>query len=138
MFQEKLNDNPKGDEGHINLTPLIDVSLVLVVMLMLATPLAFESSIAVQRSEPQARVAPKQEKVEYVEIAVVSEDSVRVNRTTVSRTRLVDTLRPILDTSQRRQVVVTCQASVSHGAFVDVLDLAKLSGAGDIAVVGRN
>ena len=138
MFQKMQNGSTNGDEGQVNMTPLIDVSLVLVVILMLATPLAFESSIAVRRSESQARQSPKQEKIEYVEVSVVSEDSVRVNRTTVSRARLVDTLRPILDESVRRQVVVTCQAGVSHGTFVDVLDLAKLSGAGDIAVVGRN
>ncbi len=137
MFQKMLNGSPRNDEGHVNLTPLIDVSLVLVVILLLATPLAFESSIGVRRSDPKARKAPKPEKVEYVQVSVVSEDSVQVNRTTVARTQLVETLRPMLDESVRRQVVVTCQAGVSHGAFVDVLDLAKLSGAGDIAVVGR-
>jgi len=137
VFHKTQNGSAHGDEGQVNLTPLIDVSLVLVVILMLATPLAFESSIAVRRSESQAQRAPKKEKVEYVEISVVSEDSVRVNRQTVSHAQLIDTLRPMLDESVRRQVMVTCQAGVSHGAFVDVLDLAKLSGAGDIAVVGR-
>jgi len=137
VFHKRQNGNATGDEGQVNMTPLIDVSLVLVVILMLATPLAFESSIAVRRSDAKARQAAKREKVEYVELAVVSEDSVRVNRRTVPRALLVATLRPILDESARRQVVVTCQSGVSHGAFVDVLDLAKLSGAGDIAVVGR-
>ena len=137
MFQKTPNGGPHNDEGQVNMTPLIDVSLVLVVILMLATPLAFESSIGVRSSDAKARQAPREEKVEYVQLSVVSEDSVRVNRTTVSRARLVQTLRPILDESTRRQVLVTCQAGVSHGAFVDVLDLAKLSGAGDIAVVGR-
>lgn len=137
MFQKMLNGGPKNDEGQVNMTPLIDVSLVLVVILMLATPLAFESSIAVRRSDAKARRAVQKEKVEFVELSVVSEDSVRVNRTLVPRTHLVETLTPILEESARRQVVVTCQSGVSHGAFVDVLDLAKLSGAGDIAVVGR-
>ena len=38
----------RGAEGifEVNMTPLIDVSLVLVVILMVATPLALQSSIA--------------------------------------------------------------------------------------------
>ena len=39
------------------MTPLIDVSLVLVVILMVATPLAFQSSIAV-RTRPRAAGRP--------------------------------------------------------------------------------
>ena len=41
----------KTREHEVNLTPLIDVSLVLVVMLLLATPLAFESSIKVRATQ---------------------------------------------------------------------------------------
>ncbi|UCE03722.1 MAG: biopolymer transporter ExbD [Candidatus Latescibacterota bacterium] len=136
MFQKQLR-NAKGDEGNVNLTPLIDVSLVLVVMLMLATPLAFESSIAVNRSEAQAKSARQEKQVEFVELKVVSEDSVRVNREIVARASLRRTLEPLLTDSSRRAVVVTCAQGVSHGAFVDVLDVAKLSGAGEIAVMGR-
>ncbi len=36
--------------NEVNMVPLIDVSLVLVVMLMLATPLAFESSLAIREA----------------------------------------------------------------------------------------
>lgn len=136
MFQKKLQGG-RDDGGNVNLTPLIDVSLVLVVMLMLATPLAFESSIGVRRSEAKARTAPDPEEVEFVELKVVSEDSVRVNREVVARWRLRAMLQPLLDESARRTVVVSCADGVSHGAFVDVLDVAKLSGAGEIAVMGR-
>ena len=34
-------------------------------------------------------------------------------------------------------VAVSCRDSVSHGSFVTVLDVIKLSGARDIAVTGR-
>ena len=45
-----------GDNiNEINMTPLIDVSLVLVVMLLLATPLAFESSIAIKKAMDSAK-----------------------------------------------------------------------------------
>ena len=42
-----------------NMTPLIDVSLVLVVILMVATPMAFQSGIAVQSANRSGRRAPE-------------------------------------------------------------------------------
>ena len=134
-FQKQLQD--QKEETSVNLTPLIDVSLVLVVILLLATPFALESSIAVQRSGAAARQKAAEERVEYIELSVVSEDSVEVNRREIPRNQLAATLTPLLERSSRRQVVVRCSDQVSHGTFVDVLDLAKLAGAGEIAVMGR-
>ncbi len=129
----------KGTAGlhEINMTPLIDVSLVLVVMLLLLTPLAFESSIAVRKAAASARKSEKREKEERVEIKIVSDSEVMVNRETILRCDLAATLRPLLADKVQRRVVVDCDDNVSHGVFVDVLDQAKLCGAGDIAVLGR-
>ena len=43
----------------VNMTPLIDVSLVLVVILMVATPLAFQSSIALRTAARSGRQADR-------------------------------------------------------------------------------
>lgn len=133
------NNGRKNGKGihEINMTPLIDVSLVLVVMLLLATPLAFESSIAVRKSSKSARSAEKKDREERIELTVLSEDSVIVNRTVVPRDRLNAVLQPLLKTSAKRRVVVSCGDGVSHGAFVNVLDRAKLCGAAEIAVMGK-
>ncbi len=132
FFQKKLN---KDDNMHeVNMTPLIDVSLVLVVMLMLATPLAFESSIAVRRTTKSAKAAEKESKSERVELIIMSEDSVRVNRTMVAREELSTFLEPLVHGSSHRLVVIKCDGEVTHGTFVDVLDQAKMSGAAKIAV----
>ncbi len=126
-----------GGLFEINMTPLIDVSLTLVCILLLSSPLAFESGITVKKSARSAAEAKKKMPEDRVEIFVVSEDSVVVNGTAVARRELRETLTPLLDTSQERLVVVGCDDTVSHGAFVDVLDHAKICGALEIAVVGR-
>ena len=122
---------------EVNMVPLIDVSLVLVVMLLLATPLAFESRIDVASSAPTAQKAEQVDKSERVEISVVSEDTVRVNRQLVARADLATVLTPLMAESAERGVRVACAPRVSHGAFVDVLDQAKVAGAADISVVER-
>jgi biopolymer transport protein ExbD len=119
------------------MAPLIDVSLVLVVILLVAMPLAFQSSIAVRNAMASGRKAEERTRTERVEIALVSEDSVLVNRTLVAREALPDVLPPIVEASATRQVIVRCVDTVSHGAFVNVLDEAKASGAAGIALMGK-
>ena len=136
FFQKKIKKEDSGIH-EVNMTPLIDVSLVLVVMLLLATPLALESSIAVRDARKTSRKAEKKKIEERIELHVVSEDSVRVNRKLVSRHLMHATLRPMLEQATSRVVFVQCDDGVSHGAFVDVLDQAKVCGALEIAVSGK-
>jgi biopolymer transport protein ExbD len=128
--------NEGSEHRETNLTPLIDVSLVLVVILLLATPLAFESSIAVRQRAKEAQAAETPSPDARVELKLVSEDRVRINREVVDRAALASTLGPLLAASTPR-VVVSCADSVSHGAFVDVIDQAKLCGAIEIGVTGE-
>lgn len=118
-----------------NMTPLIDVSLVLVVILMVATPLAFQSSIAVNAASAGGRVAPERAKVERIELSVLPDGRVQVNRVVVERAALGATLRPLIAQSPSGLVVVRCDDGIAHGDFVSVIDEARVLGASKIAVV---
>ncbi len=121
----------------VNLTPLIDVSLVLVVILMVAMPLAFQSSIAVRQASASGRKAPVESEAERIEIEIPDNELVVVNRTELPREMLAEQLGPLLAQSSTGRVIVRCAPGVAHGIFVGVLDEAKQLGAGEIAVVGR-
>lgn len=121
----------------VNMTPLIDVSLVLVVILMVATPLVFQSSIALRTAARSGRSAAAEAPAERVEIAVMADGRVRVDRATVERSELAAVLAPRLRESATRLVVVQCEDGVPLGTFVGVVDEAKTLGASRIAVVGR-
>jgi len=120
----------------VNMTPLIDVSLVLVVILMVATPMAFQSSIGVQRAAKAGKAAAVVSRDERVEITIVSADSVLVNRTAMPRATMALLLKPLIELSATKTVIVRCNDKVPHGSFVSVLDEAKQCGAAKIAVVG--
>ena len=116
------------------MTPLIDVSLVLVVIRLLATPLAVESSIAIKQAAISGKKANEESKKERVEIDILSDEILVINRETISQSSLEEILTPLLASSSEHVVVVSCQDEVSHGRFVNVLDRAKLCGAQKIAV----
>ena len=119
-----------------NMTPLIDVSLVLVVILMVATPMTLQSGISVQGAARSGRAAAMVKKLERIEVSVRNDGYVDVNHQTVLRDSLDAVLRPLLADSPTGMVVVQCGDQVSHGSFVTVLDLARQAGAAHIAVVG--
>ena len=119
-----------------NLTPLIDVSLVLVVILLVATPMALQSGIAVSHAPSSGRGGPKSPAAR-VEITVLDDAHLTVNRVAVAREGLGAALDPLLRDSPTREVMVRCEDQVSHGAFVSVIDEAKARGATRIAVPGR-
>jgi biopolymer transport protein TolR len=119
-----------------NMTPLIDVSLVLVVILMVATPLAFQSSIGINTAAKSGQKAIEAARTERIELFVHADGTVGVNRLIVPRAALHATLQPLLEESGTRMVVVKCDDDVPHGDFVGVLDEAKSLGAQGIAVVG--
>jgi biopolymer transport protein ExbD len=128
-----------GNGGAItdpNMTPLIDVSLVLVVILMVATPLAFQSSIGVNTAARTGKQAIEAARSARIELFVHADGTVGVNRMVVPRAALHATLQPLIDQSSTRMVVVRCDDDVLHGDFVGVLDEAKSLGALGIAVVG--
>ncbi len=132
----------KSDSVHegihdVNMTPLIDVSLVLVVILMVATPLAFQSSIALRTAAASGRNAGQEARAERVELAVLADGQVRVNRSQVPREALAAVLGPALRASASGLVVVSCEDAVPLGRFVGVIDEAKSLGARRIAVIGR-
>jgi len=128
----------RGPDGihEPNLTPLIDVSLVLVVILLVATPMALQSGIAVSHAAASGR-SGAQARAARIEITVVDESQLIVNRTRVSRAALGAALQPLLNDSPTREVVVRCGDAVSHGTFVAVIDEAKAHGAARIAVMDR-
>ncbi len=120
-----------------NMTPLIDVCLVLVVILLVATPMALQSSIMVQKTAKGGRSVAPRMRVDRVEITVTSSDSLLVNRRPIAREEFQATVGPLIQESATRSVAVRCRPEVTHGTFVGVLDELKQLGAGSIAVQGR-
>ena len=142
MMKPFRSQDPQGSEGAtsspVNLTPLIDVSLVLVVILLLATPLAFESSIAVKRSRTTGQQAQSEGNDLRIELHLLDENRVRVNRDEIAVADLGAKLGPMIAESPTVPVILRCEESVSHGTFVVVLDETKAAGANRIAVMGRS
>ncbi|MDX2473482.1 MAG: biopolymer transporter ExbD [Candidatus Krumholzibacteria bacterium] len=133
-FRWNRTPDTDGALAEVNMTPLIDVSLVLVIILLLATPLAFESSLSLRRTQTAAEQNSEDAVVAQISLDIISDTEVMVNEALITVQELPDTIGPLLALAESKEVAVQCADDVSHGTFVQVLDIAKLSGAMGIAV----
>jgi biopolymer transport protein ExbD len=133
-----IGGNERNRRGlySANMTPLIDVSLVLVVILMLLTPLAFESSIIMRRTAEGEGKSERTVEAEPVKLLIVSSDSLVVDGQVIKREDLEDVLKSVFTNKNTRNVEIACGGGVLHGVFVNILDQAKICGALNISVRG--
>lgn len=120
-----------------NMTPLIDVSLVLVVILMVATPLAFQSAIAVRTASSAGRASAVKSDADRIEVGVANDGAITVDGTAIPRESVETAIAARLGGSKSRMVVVHVAPDAPHGYMVGVLDDARSAGAAEIALAER-
>ena len=136
-FRWNRTPDQDGPLAEVNMTPLIDVSLVLVIILLLATPLAFEASLALNQKATADSSVSEEAVVTQVTLDIMSDTEVKVNETIVTVQALPAAIAPLIAMAKNKEVAVRCADKVSHGTFVQVLDITKLSGAMGIAVASN-
>lgn len=126
----------KDDEPitQINVTPLVDVCLVLVIIFMAVAPMAVTLGIKVL--ETRASNAEGKASVdENVNIRIAADGAITVNGTATDGMTFRGTLVAALAKSKDKMVIVTADAKNKVGLVVEVLDASKQAGALKLAVM---
>ncbi len=122
----------------INLTPLVDVSLVLVVIFMATAPMFLQSGIIVTSGEKKNPAAAQPTPAPEENIIVKLEgELVKLNQQTVAEADLPALLRAMLDKAREKRVIINPDREVRHGRVVRVMDIAKQAGAENLVILGR-
>lgn len=134
---QKLSDNTDEGVGEVNITPLADVTLVLLIMIMVLSPMALQSMIQVQAS--QAVSAPSQhsitEKPIFVDITTAG--FTLNNNPVATEYELFRNLQKILSSKSDKTVLISSAADVKYENVVRVLDMVRQSGAVSLSLVPR-
>src|SRR6266516_4660341 len=115
----------------INVTPLVDVVLVLLVILMVASTYIVAQTLKVQlpRAKSTDGTAEKPTKVE-----ILKDGKLRWNEQPVVEGELADKMKAAVGADAEMSLVVSADKEVQHGNVVHVLDLAKLAGITKFAI----
>jgi len=125
--EEGLDD---GVVAEINITPLTDVFLVLLIIFMVTTSVVANQSKNIDL--PGAEVSDTTPT--GVTVTVTPDGQIQVNDTPATSENLYEVLEAALENSREKLVILRGDKRVLLGQAVDILDLAQRAGATGIAL----
>ena len=121
-----------AEVSEINVTPFIDVMLVLLIIFMVAAPL---STVDVPVDLPAAAVAPQPRPEKPVFLTVKADLTLAIGEETVGAVALGDALRSATEGDKARRIFVRADKSVPYGELMKVMDQLRSGGFLKVALV---
>lgn len=131
-----------GEEEHseladINVTPLVDVMLVLLIIFMITAPMLHQG-IEVDLPDTEAAENLPLDIDDPLVLSLKADGLVYVRDQPVHPTKVVDTLTPILAGRDDQSVFLKGDRNVPYGEFVQLVDLLYQGGIRQIGLVTEN
>lgn len=139
MSQRKKRSILQG-QNEANITPLADVTTTLIVVFLITMPALMWNGIQVNQAEAgseKAVVTPTELKDDELLTVAVTPDGITLNGEAMDAGRLEQELTTRLARRQDKTVVIVPDDAVVLGSVVEVLDIAKASGAEGLAMLNR-
>jgi biopolymer transport protein ExbD len=126
-------DDTLNEVHEINVTPFIDVMLVLLIIFMVAAPLA-TVDILVNLPASSAQPQPRPEKPLY--LTVKSDLTLALGNDPVARDLLRGTLDRATSGDKDARIFLRADKTVSYGEVMEVMNLLRAAGYLKVALVG--
>ena len=129
----QLGGSGGGVKSDINVTPLVDVMLVLLIIMMIVAPLLQQGvpvtlPVATYSSE-------KPETQDQTVLAITADKRLWINTVLVPEGRLRERIEEVLETKKERIVIIKADQDVEYGAVMAAMDELRASGIEDMGLI---
>ncbi|WP_336277715.1 TonB system transport protein ExbD [Cronobacter dublinensis] len=131
-LNENLDDN--GEMHEINVTPFIDVMLVLLIIFMVAAPLA---TVDVKVNLPAASSQPQPRPEKPVYLSVKADKTMFIGNDPVTRDTMVSALDAQTDGKKDTTIFFRADKTVDYETMMSVMDTLHQAGYLKIGLVGQ-
>jgi biopolymer transport protein TolR len=124
----------KGAMADINITPYIDILLVLLIIFMVITPVRqMDLDVKVPQTSQDQEKGPIDPNV--IVVSIGESAKILINNEDTSIAQLGSKLQEIYSKRANKNMFISASAKLPYGDVVRVIDVAKGAGVGDIGLL---
>jgi biopolymer transport protein TolR len=122
-----------GIKSDINVTPLVDVMLVLLIIMMLIAPM-LQEGVSV-RLPVAGNTKDKPSTQDQTVIAIASNKDIYLNAKLVQKGDLANKINELLENKKEKTVLIKADRDVEYGAVMGAMDELRQAGIEDIGLI---
>jgi len=134
-FQE---DEEESIVAEINITPLTDIFLVLLIIFMISSSAMMEGGLEVKLPSAKSTRLSQAQKGKPTFVTIAADGRILVNENEIQEGELGDALQAALSESEDKIVVIRGDESIFLGKAVEIMDAARSAGAQKIALATKS
>lgn len=121
--------------AEINVTPMVDVMLVLLIIFMVSAPL-LTAGIPVDLPSSQAK-AIQTEDSKPIELSVDEVGQIYIGESEIMKSALITTVAAMMSGEEERRIYIRADRDISYGIVMEVLGMLNRAGFNQVALISK-
>jgi biopolymer transport protein TolR len=132
MASPRRRERSFRQNGTVNVTPLVDVMLVLLIIFMVTAPMM---TVGVKVDLPQTSTAQLNSENEPLIVSIDAEGKIYVQETKIEKHELIDKLKAILGSNKNACVYVRGDKNLKYSIIMNVISHIAESGISKVSLM---